>query len=152
VEHVDGQREDDGRVLLGADRGESLQVAELQGVGRLAHDVGGLFQLARGVHFTLGGDHLSKRSWIRLRSQAEFQKWNEVGCLRPLQCLLSFFRVCFNFFPASLLHFFFFVLAKSAKWRWCERGGMPRYRMEMFPKSEAVYYVITRGIYKNRDF
>jgi len=74
VEHVDGQREDDGRVLLGADRGESLQVAELQGVGRLAHDVGGLFQLARGVHFTLGGDHLSKRSWIRLRSQAEFQK------------------------------------------------------------------------------
>ena len=61
VEHVDqlhGQREDDGGVLLHADLGEGLQVAQLQGHGLGGHERGGVDQLGGGVELALGVDDL----------------------------------------------------------------------------------------------
>jgi hypothetical protein len=46
AEQVDGQREDDGGVLLGADGVECLQVPQLQSRRRLCKDVGGLLECA----------------------------------------------------------------------------------------------------------
>ena len=58
ADHVDGEREYDGAVLLSADRVQGLQVPQLEGGRRLAHDVSGFLQLPRRVHLTLGRDDL----------------------------------------------------------------------------------------------
>ena len=58
LEHVNGQREDDGGVLLGRDGVERLEVAELQCGRGLTHDVSGLLQGTGSLLLSLGGDHL----------------------------------------------------------------------------------------------
>ena len=60
--HVDGEREDDGRVLLGTDGVQGLQVSQLHGVRGLTHDVSSLLQLARCVHLPLSSDDLYKHA------------------------------------------------------------------------------------------
>jgi len=58
ADHVDGEGEYYGRILLRADGVEGLEVAELEGVGRFAHDVSSLLQFPRSVHLALRRDHL----------------------------------------------------------------------------------------------
>lgn len=53
-----GEGEDDGGVLLCRDGVEGLQVAKLQGWGRLCDHEGRLLQGARGVHLTLCRNNL----------------------------------------------------------------------------------------------
>ena len=57
-QQLDGQREHDGRVLLGRNVGQRLQVAELKGCRRLGNDVRSFFESSGGLLFTLGGDDL----------------------------------------------------------------------------------------------
>jgi len=53
-----------GGVLLGWDRAECLEVAELQRRWGLVDDVRGLLECKRGFVFTLGGDHLCNRGRV----------------------------------------------------------------------------------------
>ena len=88
-DEVDGQREDDGRVLLRRNRVEGLkkkgsgglslvaaplnpiivwtclQVSQLEGGGGLCDDLGGLFQGPRGLLLALCGDDLKEREGTR---------------------------------------------------------------------------------------
>jgi hypothetical protein len=48
---VEGQWEDDGRILLNRDLGQRLQVAQLQGGALRADHCGGLSELGRGEQF-----------------------------------------------------------------------------------------------------
>uniref|UniRef100_A0A1I8FL99 Peptidase_M14 domain-containing protein n=1 Tax=Macrostomum lignano TaxID=282301 RepID=A0A1I8FL99_9PLAT len=57
-EFLQDPREYDGGILLGRDRIESLQVAQLQRERRLVEDVGGLLQGAGGLLLALSCDHL----------------------------------------------------------------------------------------------
>lgn len=58
VKDIHGQGEDDGGVLLGSDGVEGLQVAQLEGGGRLGDDQRRLLQGARRVHLSLRCNHL----------------------------------------------------------------------------------------------
>lgn len=60
LQHVDGQREDDGGVLLRCDGVEALQVAQLERRGRLGDDQRGLLQSSGGLHLPLGGNDLKE--------------------------------------------------------------------------------------------
>ena len=67
LDDVDGQREDDGGVLLGADARQRLQVAQLQRGRTLGDYFGGLLQGARRALLALRRDHLRARLAHRLR-------------------------------------------------------------------------------------
>ncbi len=56
MKQINRQRKDDGRVLLGRDGGQGLQVAELEGGRRLGDDVGGFLQGSSGLLFTFRSD------------------------------------------------------------------------------------------------
>ena len=58
LDEVNGQGENDGRVLLGRYGVEGLKVAELERRTRLGDHLGGLFEGSRGLLLTLGCDHL----------------------------------------------------------------------------------------------
>jgi hypothetical protein len=66
---VERQREDDGGILLTADLGQRLQIAELQR-GRVAGDhVGGVAQPPRGLELALGVDHVRPSLSLRLGAE-----------------------------------------------------------------------------------
>ena len=58
LDQVDGHRQDDGRVLVGPDLEQRLQVAQLQRRGVAAHDLGGVEQALGGLELALGVDDL----------------------------------------------------------------------------------------------
>src|SRR5580765_1299012 len=58
LEQLDGDREDDRRVLLGRDLHHRLELAELEGTGGGGHHGGGLAELHRCLQLALGGDDL----------------------------------------------------------------------------------------------
>ena len=60
TEKINGQRKDDGGVLLRADGVQRLQVAQLQGGRTLRNHLGRLLQGAGRLLLALGGDHLIK--------------------------------------------------------------------------------------------
>ena len=64
-QEIDGQREDDGGVLLSRDGVKSLKVAELEGVGRLSDDVSCLLEGPGGILLSLSGNHLVKMNITR---------------------------------------------------------------------------------------
>ena len=57
-EQIDWHWEHRGRIVLGRDLGERLQIAQLQRDGALAHDLGGFRQALRGLEFPLRCDYL----------------------------------------------------------------------------------------------
>lgn len=58
LQHIYGQREDDGRVFLGSDGGQRLKVPQLEGSRGLSDDHGGLFQSPGRVHLSLSRNDL----------------------------------------------------------------------------------------------
>src|SRR5947208_990922 len=64
--YVDGQREDDGSVLLYTDLSQGLQVAQLHRGGFRGENVGSLSQSLRGAEFTFGVDDLRTLLALRL--------------------------------------------------------------------------------------
>jgi hypothetical protein len=60
--HLQRQREDDGGVLLHADLGEGLQVAQLQGHGLRGHQRGGVHQLGAALNSPSAWMILARRS------------------------------------------------------------------------------------------
>jgi hypothetical protein len=58
AEQINGEREDDGGVLLGADRVQRLQVAQLDGLRRLRDHIGRLLQGPGGLLLAFGHNHL----------------------------------------------------------------------------------------------
>lgn len=69
LQHVYGQREDDGRVFLSSNGGQRLQVPQLEGGGRLGDDHGGLFQSPGRVHFSLSRNDLRSSGKKRLNQR-----------------------------------------------------------------------------------
>src|SRR5687768_12254318 len=67
LQQLDGDREDDRRVLLGRDLHHRLELAELQGAGGVGDHVGRLTQLLRGLKFAFGGDDLGPPFTFRFR-------------------------------------------------------------------------------------
>src|SRR6516164_10306538 len=67
LKHVDWQRKDRRRVLLGSNFGERLKVAKLQRDRALAHDLGGLGQALGRLEFAFGCDYLGATLALRLR-------------------------------------------------------------------------------------
>lgn len=61
LQHVYGQWEDDGGVLLCSDGGQGLQIAELKSSRGLRNNQGRLFQGPGSIHLTLCCDHLGKQ-------------------------------------------------------------------------------------------
>src|SRR5919202_5673467 len=59
LQQLDRDREDDGRVLVGGDLGQGLQVAQLQRGWLAADQLGGGGQLLRAAELALGVDDLS---------------------------------------------------------------------------------------------
>ena len=57
-DQVHRQRKDDGRILVGGDHRQRLQIAQLHRLRLRGQDLGGLRQLLGGLQFTLGVDHL----------------------------------------------------------------------------------------------
>ena len=56
--------EDDGRVVLGRDAVQSLQIAQLEGWGTLRDDTGGFLQGPRRFLLALGSNDLTKKKKI----------------------------------------------------------------------------------------
>ena len=66
-DRIDRDREDGGRVFLGRDFHQSLQVTELQGRRVSADHLGGIGQAPRGFEFTFGMDDLGATFALRFR-------------------------------------------------------------------------------------
>lgn len=66
LQHIYGQREDDGRVFLSSNGGQRLQVPQLEGSRRLGDDHGGFLQSPGRIHFSLRRNDLRSGSKERL--------------------------------------------------------------------------------------
>lgn len=64
LQHIYGQREDDGWVLLCCDAVEGLQVPQLESRGCLSDHQRGFFQGPGGLHLSFGSDDLKHRQTI----------------------------------------------------------------------------------------
>lgn len=60
LQHIDGQREDNGGVFLRSDSGQCLKVPELKGRRRLGDNDGSFFQGSGCIHFPLSCNHLQR--------------------------------------------------------------------------------------------
>ena len=72
LEHVDGQREDDGGVLLSRDGVESLEVPQLEGCRGLNHHIGSFLQGTGCLLLSLSGNHLCSLEDVWCEEYKEF--------------------------------------------------------------------------------